>query len=181
MRLPILAFLLLLCTCVSAQKQGIPGPESKIIIRTEAKTSTTNQPLFVVDGISFAEGSIHELNPNDIEAISVLKDASATTLYGPAGANGVVIITTKNGNYTRPNYTLTQDEIPTDIFTRYAELKFGAGKEVVYLLDGKPQGLKKLNKLDTSTIESIKVYEGLEQTKRIGHSGKDVVVIIKLQ
>lgn len=175
MRLSIFALLLLLCTCVSAQNTG-----QKILIRSDGNATTTEQPLFVVDGMAFEEGSVYDLDPNDIESISVHKDASATTLYGPRGANGVVVITTKSGNYTRPNYTLTPDKIPTDIFTRYAELEFGAGKEVVYLLNGKPQSLKNLSKLDASAIESIKVYEGPEKAARVGQSGKDVVVIIEL-
>lgn len=51
-----------------------------------------NSPLFIIDGM---EGSYDELNPNDIASIEVLKDASSTAVYGAAGANGVIIITTK--------------------------------------------------------------------------------------
>jgi len=181
MRLPILTLLLLLCTCVSAQKTDAPENDGReIIIRTEGQISTT-APLFIVDGITYEQGSINELDPNNIESISVHKDASATALYGAAGANGVVVITTKNGNYTRPNYTLTPAEIPVDIFSRYAELKFGAGKEVVYLLNGKPRKLKALSKLNTVDIMSIRVYEGPDKAKRIGQEGKDIVVAVKLR
>src|SRR5436190_5144452 len=58
-------------------------------------TGASNDPLFVVDGIPLITGSIDNINPQDIESIDVLKDASATAIYGSRGANGVVIITTK--------------------------------------------------------------------------------------
>lgn len=172
MRLPILALLLLLCTCALAQ-----NTDRKIVLHNPNSVS----PLFVVDGIVYEEGSLNEIDPNNIEAISVLKDAAATVAYGPAGDNGVVVIVTKNGNYTRPDYTLTPDEIPADIFNRYAELNFGDGKEVVYLLNGKPQHLKKLSKLDASAIASIRVYEGADKALRLRQKGKDVVVVVTLK
>lgn len=53
-----------------------------------------NTPLFIIDGIP---GSYNQINPSDIETVDVLKDASSTAIYGSAGANGVVIITTKRG------------------------------------------------------------------------------------
>ena len=58
-------------------------------------TGASNDPLFVVDGIPLITGSVDNINPQDIESIDVLKDASATAIYGSRGANGVVIITTK--------------------------------------------------------------------------------------
>ena len=179
MRFPTFALLLLLCTCVSAQKNGAPGPGSVIKIRCSSAVSP--EPLIVVDGYPFENGNLNDLDPNSIEAISIIKDASATALYGARGANGVVIITTKSGNFVRPNYTLTSEEIPADIFTRYAELNFGAGKKVIYLLDGKPRRLKKLRKLDTTTIEAIKVYEGTDKAKRMGHSHHERVVDVTLR
>lgn len=181
MRFPILALLLLLCTCVSAQKTTPKDSDRKIIIRSTSSITHSINPLFIVDGIVFEEGTVNELDPGNIEAISVYKGENAVSLYGARGKNGVIVVTTKNGNYNRPDYTLTPGEIPADIFTRYAELNFGSGKEVVYLLDGKPQRLKKLQKLDTATISFIKVYEGSEKAGRMGQSGKDVVVSVTLR
>jgi TonB-dependent SusC/RagA subfamily outer membrane receptor len=180
MRLPILAFLLFLCTCVSAQKIDQADTPRKIVIRSSASVANSSEPLVIIDGHILEAGSINELDPNNIESISVHKDESAIAIYGTRGKNGVIVVATKDGNYIRPNYTLTPEEIPADIFTRYAELEFGSGKEVVYLLDGKLQRLKKLRKLDTTTIESIKVYEGSEKANRLGQTGKNMVVSVKL-
>ena len=74
-----------------------PGQVGSINIRGLRSLTASNSPLFVVDNIPLTTGGIDYLNPNDIESIDVLKDASATAIYGSRGANGVVIITTKQG------------------------------------------------------------------------------------
>ena len=75
---------------------GTPGSSPNIIIRGRSSINSTNSPLWVIDGV-IVGNSDPKLNPNDVESISVLKDASATALYGNRGANGVIIITTKRG------------------------------------------------------------------------------------
>ncbi|MDR0543175.1 MAG: TonB-dependent receptor [Dysgonamonadaceae bacterium] len=77
-----------------------PGELGSIRIRGERSIEATNSPLYVVDGIPLV-GGIETLNPSDIEAIDVLKDASATAIYGSKGANGVVIVSTKKGKSGR--------------------------------------------------------------------------------
>lgn len=74
---------------------GEPGAAPQIRIRGIGSISAGGDPLYVVDG--FPVASIQTLNPNDIESIDVLKDASATAIYGSRGANGVIIINTKRG------------------------------------------------------------------------------------
>ena len=74
---------------------GQPGEALNIRIRGVGSISAGTGPLYVVDG--FPEANIQMLNPNDIETIDILKDASATAIYGSRGANGVVLITTKRG------------------------------------------------------------------------------------
>jgi len=74
-----------------------PGTIGSIRIRGERSINATNDPLYVVDGIPLSTGGIEFLNPNDIESIDILKDASATAIFGSRGANGVVIVTTKQG------------------------------------------------------------------------------------
>jgi TonB-linked SusC/RagA family outer membrane protein len=74
-----------------------PGTLGSITIRGVRSLTASNSPLYVVDGIPLMTGGIDYLNPNDIEAIDILKDASATAIYGSRGANGVVIVTTKQG------------------------------------------------------------------------------------
>ena len=75
---------------------GRPGEGVTVRIRGERSFRAGNSPLYVVDGIPMG-GGINEINPNDIASIEVLKDASATAIYGSRGANGVVLITTQRG------------------------------------------------------------------------------------
>ena len=74
-----------------------PGQVGSITIRGVRSLTASNSPLFVVDGIPLMTGGIDNINPMDIESIDVLKDASATAIFGSRGANGVVIVTTKQG------------------------------------------------------------------------------------
>lgn len=74
-----------------------PGTVGSINIRGVRSLTASNSPLFVVDGIPLSTGGIDNLNPQDIESIDVLKDASATAIFGSRGANGVIIVTTKQG------------------------------------------------------------------------------------
>jgi TonB-linked SusC/RagA family outer membrane protein len=78
-----------------AQSSGQPGRGVEFRIRGAASFYASNQPLFVVDGNPIT-GSINNINPSEIESFSVLKDASATALYGSRAANGVILITTKH-------------------------------------------------------------------------------------
>jgi len=73
---------------------GTPGSDPEIRIRGFNSINGNNKPLYVVDGVPF-EGDINDLNPQDIESMSVLKDAASSALYGNRGANGVVLINTK--------------------------------------------------------------------------------------
>lgn len=73
-----------------------PGATGKIQIRGKRSMNALNDPLYVIDGIPIERG-INEINPTEIESMEVLKDASATAIYGSRGANGVILITTKRG------------------------------------------------------------------------------------
>ncbi|MCX6298912.1 MAG: TonB-dependent receptor [Bacteroidetes bacterium] len=76
---------------------GAPGAASSLSVRGGSSISASNEPLYVIDGFPQFGGSNLNINPGDIANIEVLKDASATAIYGSRGANGVVIITTKKG------------------------------------------------------------------------------------
>ena len=99
------------------QSDGAPGGGMSIVVRGANSFSTSSQPLYIVDGVPFDTGStpgngatsseqssnaLSFINPHDIENIEILKDASATAIYGSRGANGVVIITTKRGKAGKP-------------------------------------------------------------------------------
>lgn len=89
----------------TAQASGAPGSDdASIYIRGQASFAGTNQPLVLVDGV---ERKFTQIAPDDIESMSVLKDASATAVYGVRGANGVILITTKRGVEQKPVVSLT--------------------------------------------------------------------------
>lgn len=80
---------------------GRPGQNGSILIRGPRSISASNNPLIILDGIFF-NGSFIDINPNDIESIEVLKDASASAIYGSRAANGVILITSKKGKSEKP-------------------------------------------------------------------------------
>ena len=86
-------------------QDGGPGDNFNIVIRGAGSLTGSTAPLYIVDGFPQETSTMSALNPNDIESIDVLKDASATAIYGARGANGVVIITTKKGVAGRPTVT----------------------------------------------------------------------------
>lgn len=83
-----------------------PGDEPRVRVRGTRSLSAGNDPLYVVDGIPFA-GNLNDINPQDISSMDVLKDASATAIYGSRGANGVVLVSTRKGKIGKPqvNYS----------------------------------------------------------------------------
>lgn len=80
---------------------GRPGQGGDILIRGQNSLSANNNPLIVVDGIIF-NGDLSDINPQDIESMDILKDASAASIYGSRAANGVILITSKNGTTEKP-------------------------------------------------------------------------------
>ncbi len=99
-----------------AMGNGQPGANVSVRIRGQGSISASSEPLYVIDGVPVISGNLTvnaetsnplaSLNPNDIESVSVLKDAAATAIYGSRGANGVILITTKSGKAGRPRIDL---------------------------------------------------------------------------
>ena len=90
---------------------GEPGSTTSIRIRGTRSINASNEPLIVVDGVMDAIHDLNDINSDDIASISVLKDASSTAIYGSRGANGVILITTKQGLGTtgKTNVTFKAD------------------------------------------------------------------------
>src|SRR5437870_4362107 len=113
-----------------------PGDGVRVRVRGARSITAGNDPLYVVDGIPAA--GVTDLNPNDIESIQVLKDASATAIYGSRGANGVVLISTRQGSagpttFTYDSYVGMQQErsrVPMMNGQQYAQLKRDANRTV---------------------------------------------------
>ena len=105
---------------------GAPGSGSTIRIRGGTSINASNDPLIVIDGVPLDNGGIAGaanplslINPNDIETFVVLKDASATAIYGSRGANGVILITTKKGSGDKINVNFTTNNSLSSI-VKYA-------------------------------------------------------------
>ena len=93
---------------------GQPGSGLNVQIRGVSSYSLSSTPLYVVDGAIFT-GSLQDLNPNDIESLTVLKDAASTSLYGSSASNGVVMITSKKGKKGKPAFRFSSN---TGVVTR---------------------------------------------------------------
>ena len=124
---------------------GEPGSATSIRIRGTRSIEASNEPLIVVDGVMDAVTDLGDINSDDIESISVLKDASSTAIYGSRGANGVIIVTTKKGVTDKPtvrvkaNFGVSQiskhlDVMNAEEFIRYRNdyYYFSGGQKDTY-------------------------------------------------
>ncbi len=109
-----------------SQSGSKPGSAPRILIRGRRSFNAGNDPLYVVDGIPLSAG-YEDINPNDIQSMEVLKDATATAIYGARGANGVVLVTTKRGA-PKGKTTVTVDTY-IGASNAYSKLELFSGEE----------------------------------------------------
>ena len=118
---------------------GQPGSGAQIRIRGGASLNASNDPLYVIDGLAIDNNNLKGtsnvlamINPNDIESFTVLKDASATAIYGSRASNGVIIITTKKGRAgQRPTVTYNGDVTLSTIQKKYEVMNAGEYKQAL--------------------------------------------------
>ncbi|MBS1738439.1 MAG: SusC/RagA family TonB-linked outer membrane protein [Bacteroidetes bacterium] len=135
---------------------GAPGAGSTIRIRGGASLSASNDPLIVLDGVPLSNSSIpgtysplNMINPNDIESFSILKDASATAIYGSRASNGVIIITTKKGRAnSKPVFNFNTTFSVSDISRRADVLSADKVRSIVYA-NGDPKFINLLGNANT--------------------------------
>lgn len=164
------------------QNGSRPGAGVTVRIRARRSINASNDPLYVVDGIPLA-GGIDDINPNDIVGMEVLKDASATAIYGSRGANGVVIVSTKRG---KPGQTVVSLDSyygvssPLSLIDvmdgpQYAEYKRESRRAVnAYTTDAalfEPIELDGITKGRTTDYQSYLLRTGSIQSHQIGVSG----------
>lgn len=106
---------------VQVQSSGVPGGTVKIRVRGSGSINRSNDPLYVIDGI-VRESGLTGLNPDDIQSMQILKDASSTAIYGSRGANGVVLITTKTGKANTRQITFDAQVTAGTVAKRYDTL-----------------------------------------------------------
>ena len=117
---------------------GQPGSNTNIVIRGTGTLTQNPTPLYVIDGFPTEDANSNSINPSDIESMEVLKDASATAIYGARGANGVIIITTKKGKAGAPVITyngyagFSENPKPIALMNAYEFVKYQAELEPVY-------------------------------------------------
>jgi len=108
---------------------GAPGGDVSIRIRGANSINGSNEPLYVIDG--FVGANFRDINPTDIENIQILKDASATAIYGSRGANGVVIITTRTGSNSDGQLSFSARYFTSDVLNTYDLMDAGTFAETV--------------------------------------------------
>lgn len=144
---------------------GQPGQGNLITIRGGNSITQSTAPLYVIDGFPVESPNNNTFNPDDIESIEILKDASATAIYGARGANGVVMITTKKGKIGKPVLTYNtwyglQKEIKRmDLMSPYEFVK--------YQLELNPTAFTPIYLKDGKTLESYRNVEGVDWQDQI--------------
>lgn len=168
-----------------AQPNGQPEGGSTIRIRGGASLNASNDPLIVIDGIPVSNdaapgtpSALSTINPNDIETFTVLKDASATAIYGSRASNGVIIIQTKKGSQDKIKVSYSSTYTLRDLYQRFETLDAATYRDVMYKQwAGTPQQdevYKLLNEYpDQATDWQDAIYQtGLATDQNIGISGK---------
>lgn len=164
---------------------GQPGNEMNIVIRGANSLTQDNSPLYVIDGFPVENPDQNAINPDDIESINVLKDASSTAIYGARGANGVIVIETKKGKVGKPTINFStsfgtqnvRKTIPVMSpyeFVKY-QLEYNPNAEFLYMRDGKTldsySELEEINwqshtfRTGSRTINNISIRGGSSNTR----------------
>jgi TonB-linked SusC/RagA family outer membrane protein len=182
---------------IDIQKNGgnsKPGATPSILIRGSRSVRAGNEPLIVVDGIPF-NGSINDLNQDDVSSVEVLKDASATAIYGSRGANGVILVSTKRGKTGKPVITYSgyvgvvkiQDQYPVMNTPEFYEFKKWAlyngrftgnnrtytGPEDPLLISQNftPEELKSVQDGRTTDWQKLIYKDGIITNHQLGYTG----------
>ena len=137
---------------------GQPGSNATIRIRGIGSIGGSSAPLYVVDGVPYS-GDISSIDPGDIASTTILKDATATSLYGSRGANGVVVITTKKGN--------SNEEGKIDV-----DLKYGANMRLLPMYDVITSPEEYVTMSWMSLYNSFRVVNGQKQETAIKNANK---------
>ncbi|WP_326936870.1 SusC/RagA family TonB-linked outer membrane protein [Flavobacterium sp. PL11] len=145
---------------------GRPGSGVNIVIRGNNSVTQSSSPLYVVDGFLLEDQNNNTINPADIESIDVLKDASATAIYGARGANGVIVITTKKGKEGKPVFSFSsstgvQENInPIEMMSPYEFVKYQI--ELTPELTGTPKTPTELYLADGKTLDYYKTQPAID-------------------
>ncbi|MGB3592267.1 MAG: SusC/RagA family TonB-linked outer membrane protein [Nonlabens sp.] len=147
---------------------GQPGANSLIRLRGISSINGNTEPLIIVDGVPVDEDAFRTFNPNDIETTTVLKDAAATAIYGNRGANGVIVITTRQGKFDSP---LTVSYSAQTAFSELIDTEYNLYDAQGYLRLEQRQGQGLGSTLSDAEIANFTVQENWTDTFfRVGRS-----------
>lgn len=150
-------------------REIVPGKQlpaaQKPTIPLRRMTVPGREPLYIIDGIKQSSGAapLSQLDPSNIESITVLKDAQSYAVYGAEGANGAILITTK----ARAELLKAENELNLADFNG------------VLVLDGVVSSVEEVNKINPNQIESVTVLKNAADTKAYGEKGKNGVILIR--
>lgn len=150
-----------------AANDGQPGSNNNIVIRGAGTLTQNASPLYVIDGFPSEDANSNSINSSDIESMEVLKDASATAIYGARGANGVIIITTKKGKIGAPvinyngYYGFSKNPKQIEMMNAYEFVKYQAELEPIYAQNAY---LNKMPLEDYRNVETINVQDEIYQS-----------------
>lgn len=164
---------------------GQPGSDSRIIIRGNNSVTQENTPLYIIDGFPVENPNNNTINPNDIESIEILKDASATAIYGSRGANGVVMITTKKGKEGPPvisinsSYGIQNTINKIEMMSPYEFIRFqierdtstGPGSPTDIYLRGQGKNLDEYKTADAIDWQSLVLKQAPMQNHSLSVTG----------
>ncbi|GGA82285.1 SusC/RagA family TonB-linked outer membrane protein [Flavobacterium palustre] len=145
---------------------GQPGAGVNIVIRGNNSVTQANSPLYVIDGFIVEGADNNAINPSDIESMQILKDASATAIYGARGANGVIVITTKKGKKGKTVFSFSssigvQNSISKmDLMNPYEFLKYQL--ELNPALTSVPRSPTEIYLSDGKTLDYYKTQKGID-------------------
>lgn len=140
---------------------GTPGAEMDIVIRGANSLTQSNSPLYVVDGFPIEDFSSAAINSADIASLTVLKDASATAIYGARGANGVIIIETNKGKEGKPVITYNGTYGFQSVAKKMEMMN--AAEFVAYQIERSPSSVDTyLNNLDRTMEDYVKMGQGID-------------------
>lgn len=162
-----------------SSNDGQPGSSPNIAIRGTNSITQDNSPLYVIDGFPIENPDNNYINPSDIESIDILKDASATAIYGSRGANGVILITTKSGKRSEPKITydgyvgFQQDFNRPKMMNPYDFVQFqllnNPNAASLYLREGKtPESYKDVKGLD---MQDLLLRRGIQTSHSLAMRG----------
>jgi TonB-dependent starch-binding outer membrane protein SusC len=153
-----------------SQTNTKPGSTMQIRIRGQRSLTASNDPLLVLDGIPFA-GSIGDINPNDVKSIEILKDASATAIYGSRGANGVILITTNRGQKGKPRISYNGYYGLQKLFAKYPMMDGPEFAKYRKLANKFTNGLDEADSVNTDWQDLFFNKSGVVTSQNIGVSG----------